>query len=163
PNTEGHSADLARALAAALRHFPDVARWLCRFYRVEATRVGHNFIPRVYGFRLLRDAGGDVPRTFLPVRICPVPAHAPTARRAPGFPGRSRRPAPAARSARLPGSGSDRCTPGSENRGPGDLCRSTAWRLLPAGPAPPAIARPPPARGPGLDARPLPRVCRPPP
>lgn len=73
PNTEGNSAALATRIAAALRRFPDVAPWLCRYYRVEAAHVGHNGIPRFYGFRLLRDAGGDVPRTYLPVRTCPRP------------------------------------------------------------------------------------------
>jgi hypothetical protein len=82
-NTEPSSGALACAIAAELRLARDVAAWLRPYYRVEATRVRHNAIPRFFGFRLLRDASGDVPNTFLPVRSCARPPS-----RRPGPPGR---------------------------------------------------------------------------
>jgi hypothetical protein len=52
---------LAGALEHLLRAAGDVSALLRSSYRVEATRVGHMEIPRSFGFRLLADAGADLP------------------------------------------------------------------------------------------------------
>jgi hypothetical protein len=72
-STEPQSMTLAAALERALRRVPDVAPHLCRFYRVEDTRLGHSAIPRAFGFRLLADAGADVPGAQPVRRFCAAP------------------------------------------------------------------------------------------
>jgi hypothetical protein len=69
-STEASSLTVASALERALKQVPDVASAICPYYRVEQTSVGHNPIPRAFGFRLLGDAAADVPRAR-PIRpIC---------------------------------------------------------------------------------------------
>ena len=59
PGTQPHSEALARQLSPALSA-PEAVR-LRPFFRVEMTRVDHNSIPARFGWRLLADAGADVP------------------------------------------------------------------------------------------------------
>lgn len=59
---------LAGAVEHALRAAGEVAAFVRPAYRVEATRVGHMEIPRAYGFRLLADAGADLPEARRPGR-----------------------------------------------------------------------------------------------
>lgn len=54
------TAPYSRQVAALTRHSPR--------FRVEGTRVAHMEIPRTYGWRLLADAGADLPGTTGPGR-----------------------------------------------------------------------------------------------
>jgi uncharacterized protein YcbK (DUF882 family) len=61
--TQANSLEVARSLEASLR-LPGADRLAARF-RVQATRVAHDEIPRRFGWRLLADAGADLPDTSL--------------------------------------------------------------------------------------------------
>lgn len=72
--TAAHSQQVAQALAALLPPAdPRSRRW-----RVEATRVAHGNIPRQFGWRLLQDAGADLPLAGGAPQPTPQPGPQPT-------------------------------------------------------------------------------------
>lgn len=62
-DTTSHSRAVGRAIASQLRAVPASAPSLSRRFRVEETTVGHNDIPRTFGWRLLADPAADLPLT----------------------------------------------------------------------------------------------------
>jgi len=70
PGTQGYSETVARALCASLSS-PPAARLISRF-RVERTSFDHNRMPAQYGWRLLANAGDNLPDVT--TLTCPLPA-----------------------------------------------------------------------------------------
>ena len=58
--TQAESKRVQREIAKALTGSSS-GRAMAPYFRVEATRTEHNDIPRMYGWRLLADAGADLP------------------------------------------------------------------------------------------------------
>jgi hypothetical protein len=73
-STEASSQAVASALERLIKQAPDAASAIRPYYRVEQTSVGHNGIPRAFGFRLLADAAADVPRARSIPPMCRPPA-----------------------------------------------------------------------------------------
>jgi hypothetical protein len=58
--TKAGSEAVQTAIATALTNQPSI---LASYYRVESTSIGHNNIPRQFGWRLLGDAAATLPQT----------------------------------------------------------------------------------------------------